>query len=82
LHKGSTSTRDFSWCDGISMRSLDKTIHYTVLRRYELLRLNADGFMMTRSSAENFPYSTVYKAKIRGARTEWVSLLEAIETEK
>ena len=24
LHKGSASTRDFSWRDGISMRSLDK----------------------------------------------------------
>jgi hypothetical protein len=82
LHKGSTSTRDFSWRDGISMRSLDKQYITPVLRRYELLRLNADGFMMTRSLAENYPYSTVYKAKIRGARTEWVSLVEAIETDE
>lgn len=82
LHKGSTSTRDFSWCDGISMRSLDKQYITPVLRRYELLRLNADGFMMTRSLAENYPYSTVYKANMRGARSEWVSLVEATEKDE
>lgn len=79
LHKGSTSKRDFSGCDGISMRSLDKQYITPILRRYELLMLNADGFMMTRSLAENYPYSTVYKANIRGARSEWVSLVEATE---
>ncbi|MEH2326632.1 MAG: hypothetical protein V7K32_24330 [Nostoc sp.] len=79
LHKGSTAIRDFSWCDGISMRSLDKQYITPVLRKYELLRLNADGFMMTRSLAENYPYSSVYKANMRGARSEWVSLVEAIE---
>lgn len=79
LHKGSTSARDFSWCDGISMRSLDKRYITPVLREYELLRLNADGFMMTRSLAENYPYSTVYKANLRGARSEWVSIVEATE---
>jgi hypothetical protein len=82
LHKGSTSTRDFSWCDGISMRSLDKQYITPILRKYELLRLNADGFMMTRSLAENYPYSTVYKANIRGARSEWVSLVEAMEKDE
>jgi hypothetical protein len=79
LHKGSTSTRDFSWCDGISMRSLDKQYITPILRKYELLKLNADGFMMTRSLAENYPYSSVYKANIRGARAEWVNLVEEIE---
>ncbi|NJL64149.1 MAG: hypothetical protein HC903_22840 [Methylacidiphilales bacterium] len=79
LHKGSSSTRDFSWCDGISMRSLDKQYITPVLRKYELLRLNADGFMMTRSLAENYPYSSVYKANIRGARIEWIHLVEGIE---
>ncbi len=79
LHKGSTSTRDFSWCDGISMRSLDRQYITPVLRKYELLRLNADGFMMTRTLAENYPYSSVYKANIRGARCEWTNLVEAIE---
>ncbi|HBL12228.1 MAG TPA: hypothetical protein DD379_12620 [Cyanobacteria bacterium UBA11162] len=79
LHKGSTGARDFSWRDGISMRSLDRQYITPVLRKYELLRLNADGFMMTRSLAENYPYSTVYKANIRGARSEWVNLVEATE---
>ena len=79
LHKGSTSTNNFSWRDGISMRSLDKQYITPILRRHELLRLNADGFMMTRSLAENYPYSTVYKAKLRGARSEWISLVEATE---
>lgn len=79
LHKGSASIRDFSWRDGISMRSLDKRYITPVLREYELLRLNADGFMMTRSLAENYPYSTVYKANLRGARSEWVNIVEATE---
>lgn len=79
LHKGSTGTRDFSWCEGISMRSLDKQYITPILRKYELLRLNADGFMMTRSLAENYPYSSVYKAQIRGARIEWLNLVERIE---
>jgi hypothetical protein len=61
------------------MRSLDKKYITPVLREYELLRLNADGFMMTRSLAENYPYSTVYKANLRGARSEWVSIVEATE---
>lgn len=82
LHKGSTGVRDFSWCDGISMRSLDKQYITPVLRKYDLLKLNADGFMMTRSLAENYPYSPVYKAKIRGARLEWISLVEAIEEDQ
>ena len=82
LHKGSTGIRDFSWCDGISMRSLDKQYITPVLRKYELLRLNADGFMMTRSLAENYPYSSLYKANIRGARIEWIQLVEGIESNK
>ncbi|MDH6059402.1 hypothetical protein NWP17_02945 [Chrysosporum bergii ANA360D] len=80
LHKGSAKTKDFSWRDGISMRSLDKKYITPVLREYELLRLNADGIFMTRSLAENYPYSMVYKANIRGARSEWVNLVEEIET--
>ncbi|WP_335019983.1 hypothetical protein [Nostoc sp.] len=82
LHKGSTAKRDFSWCDGISMRSLDRQYITPVLRKYELLKLNADGFMMTRSLAENYPYSSVYKANIRGARSEWINLVEAIEKDE
>ncbi|NER38883.1 MAG: hypothetical protein F6J93_33840 [Oscillatoria sp. SIO1A7] len=79
LHKGSSSRRDFSWQEGISMRSLDKQYITPTLRKYDLLKLNADGFMMTRSLAENYPYSPVYKAKIRGARLEWSEIVESIE---
>jgi hypothetical protein len=80
LHKGSTSRSSFSWQDGISMRSLDKQYITPTLRQYDLLRLNADGIMMTRSLAENYPYSPVYKANLRGARREWLTIVEAIET--
>lgn len=76
LHKGGSSSKDFSWRAGISMRSLDKKFITPTLRKFDLLKLNADGFMMTRSLAENYPYSSVYKANIRGAKTEWVQIVE------
>ncbi len=79
LHKGGPSTGNFSWRDGISMRSLDKSHITPVLRGHGLLRLNADGFMMTRSLAENYPYSSVYKARIRGARLQWAAIVEGVE---
>lgn len=82
LHKGGKTAYNFSWKGGISMRSLDKKYITPTLRKHNLLKLNADGFMMTRSLAENYPYSTFYKANLRGARAEWLSLVEAIETKK
>lgn len=78
LHKGSTGA-DFSWKEGIPMRTLDKNYITPVLRKHNLLRLNADGFMMTRSLAENYPYSRLYKAAIRGARKEWLEITDAVE---
>lgn len=81
LHKGSTGA-DFSWREGIPMRVLDKNYITPVLRKHNLLRLNADGFMMTRSLAENYPYSKLYKAAIRGARQEWLEITDSIETGK
>jgi hypothetical protein len=80
LHKGSSNKSSFSWENGISMRSLDKQYITPVLRKYNLLKLNADGFMMTRSLAENYPYSPVYKANIRGARLEWLKIVELVES--
>lgn len=80
LHKGGSATNNFSWKEGISMRSLDKKYITPILRRHDLLKLNADGFMMTRSLAENYPYSQVYKANLRGARNEWIQIVEEIET--
>lgn len=80
LHKASSSTSNFSWKNGISMRTLDKKYITPVLRSTGLLRLNADGFMMTRSLAENYPYSSFYKANMKGARKEWLYLVEEMET--
>ena len=83
LHKaGNHGDSNFSWKEGMPMRSIDKTYITPVLRKYNLLHLNADGFMMTRSLAENYPYSKVYKAAIRGARSEWLELVELVECGK
>lgn len=80
LHKGSSNTNSFSWVDGISMRVLDKNYVTPTLRKYNLVRLNADGFMMTRSLAENYPYTKLYKAKLRGARERWLNVVESLES--
>jgi len=79
LHKGGSSNNAFSWTDGISMRVLDKNFVTPILRKYDLVKLNADGFMMTRSLAENYPYSWLYKAQLRGARYEWLAVVESLE---
>jgi hypothetical protein len=79
LHKGGGGKHSFSWREGISMRSLDSRFVTPTLRKHDLLRLNADGFMMTRSLAENYPYSLVYKAQMRGGRSEWLQLVEYLE---
>jgi hypothetical protein len=81
LHKGSNGSGAFSWQEGIPMRVLDKNFITPVLRKFDLLRLNADGFMMTRSLAENYPYSKLYKAAIRGAREEWLTITDLAEGE-
>jgi len=79
LHKAGGGGSNFSWVEGIPMRVLDKNYITPVLREYGLLKLNSDGFMMTRSLAENYPYTQLYKAAIRGARLEWLELVELIE---
>lgn len=82
LHKAGGGGGNFSWCEGIPMRVLDKSYITPVLRETGLLNLNADGFMMTRSLAENYPYSNLYKAAIRGARKEWLEIVEAVENDQ
>ena len=77
LHKGGRG--DFSWSDGLPMRSLDADYVTPALRKYELVRLNIYGFMMTRSLAENYPYSRFYKAAIRGGKKEWAAIVDEIE---
>lgn len=82
LHKASSNKGSFSWVEGVSMRTLDKNYVTPALRKYDLVRLNADGFMMTRSLAENYPYSPLYKAQLRGAREQWLAIVEELETGK
>lgn len=79
LHKAGGRGAHFSWVDGVPMRVLDKNFVTPALRRHGLLKLNADGFMMTRSLAENYPYSRLYKAAMRGGRSEWLELVDLIE---
>ena len=64
LHKG--GSRGFSWVEGISMRSLDAKYTSKFLRDNHLMSMNSFGAMMTRSLAENYPYSGLYKASKKG----------------
>lgn len=82
LHKAGGRGQNFSWQDGIPMRVLDANFITPILRKYDLIRLNKDGLFMTRSLAENYPYSQLYKAAMRGAREEWVKIVDAIESGK
>ena len=79
LHKGSASRGRFSWVDGISMRTLDRNYNTPFLREYGLLNVNRDGVFMTRSLAENYPYSKLYKAEMRGPFVQWIAIVDAIE---
>lgn len=82
LHKGTTRRGSFSWVDGISMRTIDSTYSTPFLREQELLNVNKFGVFMTRSLAENYPYSKLYKAEMRGPFTEWIDIVDAIEDER
>ncbi len=81
LHKGTTRRRSFSWVDGISMRTIDSTYSTPFLREQGLLNVNKFGVFMTRSLAENYPYSKLYKAEMRGPFAEWIDIVDAIEDE-
>lgn len=80
LHKGGHLSSGFSWTEGISMRTIDKGYITPILRKFNLLSLNSDGIMMTRSLAENYPYSSLYKAQLRGAKKQWISIVEFLES--
>lgn len=79
LHKAARSAGTFGWVEGVSMRTLDKAHVTPVLRKTGLLRMNADGAMMTRGLAENYPYTLVYRAALRGPRDEWLTLIDRVE---
>lgn len=81
LHKGTTRRGSFSWVDGISMRTIDSTYSTPFLREQGLLNVNKFGVFMTRSLAENYPYSKLYKAEMKGPFTEWIDIVDAIEDE-
>ena len=80
VHKGGRG--DFSWVDGIPMRSLDATYIAPFLRKENLLKYNKFGVMMTRSLAENYPYSEFYKASLRGSKETWLRIVELLESNK
>jgi hypothetical protein len=69
----------FSWREGISMRRLDDTYVVPMLRRQGLLRMNEYGAFMTRTFAENYPYSLFYKAEISGAKRRWLECIDQLE---
>lgn len=79
LHKGTTRKGSFSWVEGISMRTIDSTYNTPFLREHGLLNLNKFGLFMTRSLAENYPYSSLYKAEMRGPFGDWIAIVDAIE---
>ena len=79
LHKGSVRNGSFSWQDGISMRTIDSNHTTPFLRAKGLLNVNSFGVFMTRSLAENYPYSKLYKAEMRGPFNEWIAIVDAIE---
>lgn len=78
LHKGGHAK--FSWADGITMRTLDSNYIEPVLREFGLLYVNKYGVFMTRSLAENYPYTQFYKAAIRGGKEYWLNLTDEIES--
>ncbi len=79
LHKGASKRGTFSWVEGISMRTIDSTYNTPFLREHGLLNLNSYGLFMTRSLAENYPYTSLYKAEMRGSFDDWIAIVDAIE---
>ena len=79
LHKGGGTTSDFSWRQGISLRSLDKDFSSVFLRDNKLLEINRDGVMMTRTLAENYPYTQLYKARMAGPAEDWMAIVDDAE---
>ncbi|MBQ7606485.1 MAG: hypothetical protein IJU76_00635 [Desulfovibrionaceae bacterium] len=79
LHKGCSNKGHFSGVDWSSMRAIDSNFITPFLRKYGLLKLNSYDLLMTRSIAENYPYSTLYNAEIQGPFNDWMLIVDAIE---
>ncbi|MEM1506248.1 DNA cytosine methyltransferase [Domibacillus sp. 8LH] len=82
LHKGNNASVNFSWVEGVSMRTINTGHVISVLRSHDLLKVNNFGSMMTRTFAENYPYSPLYKATIKGPKKEWLILVDMIQEGK
>jgi hypothetical protein len=82
LHKGSGRRTGFGWKEGLPMRTIDSNFVTPFLRKSELLKLNKFGLFMTRSLAENYPYSRVYKAESRGGKEQWLDAIDLLESGK
>lgn len=82
LHKGSERRSGFGWKEGLSMRTIDTQFVTPFLRKHELVKLNKYGLFMTRSLAENYPYSRVYKAESRGGKESWLDAIDLIESDE
>lgn len=80
LHKGSGRRTGFGWKEGLPMRTIDSNFVTPFLRKSELLKLNKFGLFMTRSLAENYPYSRVYKAESRGGKEQWLDAIDLLES--
>jgi hypothetical protein len=79
LHKAGRSGESFSWTEGISMRTFDSKYIVPILRKENLLKYNIFGAFLTRSLAENYPYTKFYKASIRGPKSTWFELVDELE---
>lgn len=79
LHKGNQQLNEFSFVEGMSMRSIDNEYVTSFLRENDLLYVNGSGVMLTRTFAENYPYTPMYRAQIRGPKDEWLQLVERVE---
>lgn len=61
------------------MRTLNSKYTGKFLKDNGLLNSNKFGSFMTRTLAENYPFSKLYKAEIRGPFDEWIDIVDAIE---
>lgn len=73
LHKSSI------WKEGLPMRGIDSDYISPELGDRDLVHLNSDGGMMTRTLAENLPYGVAYPANIKGAQSSWAGVIEILE---
>ncbi|WP_152420229.1 DNA methyltransferase [Halorubrum distributum] len=73
LHKSSI------WKEGLPMRGIDSDYISPELSDRDLVHVNRDGVMMTRTLAENLPYGAAYPANIKGPQSSWAGVIEILE---